>query len=1039
MASATEEQGYILGLDIGTHSVGWAAIETDDGEPCGILRAGVRVFQAGVDETQYEQGKADPPGAKRRQMRAQRRLTARRVRRKRKLLHILQRAGLLPDGEPGDIFPELDKRLLEKFAGVGDSEGESGPLPHVLHYWLRARALDHPLEPHEFGRAVYHLGQRRGFQSNRRTPQKEGEDRGQLMTAISELRDKMEKAGARTLGEFFAQLDPREKRIRDRYTEREMFKEEFNAIWEAQALHHPGILTQELREAVHDAIFYQRPLKNQSYLIGGCTLEENRRRAPWALLDAQGFRILQKVNDTRVLPETGPERDLTEKERNALAGALDRKHHLTFLQAKKAMGLSRDCVLNWESGGEKRLPGNRTNAKFEDIFGDRWWGLTREQRDQVVEDVLSYEKRDALARRGRRHWGLDKEAAQELAHLELEGGYCRLSRKALGKLLPHMERGLRYQEAARKCYPERWDAGEALEELPALRETDLDCTNPVVRRSLTEMRKVVNAVVRHYGKPQKVRIEMARDLRKSAAQRAEATQRARRNQQRREAAAQKIVQEAGIQNPSRQDIEKVLLAEECKWTCPYTGRGISMDALLGANPQFDVEHIVPFSRSLDNSYLNKTLCYAPENRHKRNHTPWEAYGGNEERWNKIIARVQDFKGDAAQIKLRRFKQREPDSLDQVAQRQLNDTRYASKAAGQYVALLFGGTSDEAGSRRVEAARGGVTAYIRDMYALNSILGDGPGKERSDHRHHAVDAMAIALTSPSSMQQISQRSSDLRNGGRMDFRDVVLPWDTFLDDLRAAIEPIAVSHRPRRGVNGPLHDETLYGPVPQEHGDGRHEERARVRKRVDALSSGDVDKIVDRPCREAVRRKLAELGGTPRQPFKDPANHPHLVGGDGRRIPIHSVTIETSASTVPIGHDENRRYVLTNDNHHMAIVEHTDGRGRPRWKGVLVSRLQAGRRLREGEPVVQRPEGFQFSLASGDMIELDREDGDGRRLCVVRSISGGKVEFVPINDARIKKDIKDAGMWITRSPNRLRQLHCQKVNVNPFGQVRRAND
>jgi len=1038
MVTSDGQLPYVLGLDIGTHSVGWAVVGLDDGRPVGLRRTGVRIFEPGVEEVQYQRGRAEPPGQKRRQARSTRRLTARRGRRMEKLLHILQGAGLLPEGEPDNILPVLDDQILDRYRAEAaphseSADDESGPLSQVLHYWLRARALDEPLRPYELGRAIYQLAQRRGYQRNRRVPGADDEG-GKVGEGISELRQSMQEADARTLGDYFAGLDPHDSRIRGRWTSRQMYEEEFGAIWDAQQAHHPNVLTEDLKDQVHEAIFYQRPLKRQSYLIGTCALEGDRKRAPWGLLDAQRYRILQKVNDTKVSDPNGIERCLTEEERATLYEALQRKAKLTFAQARKTLGLTPQHTLNWESGGEKSLPGNTTNARLAKVFGDRWWEMSRLDREQVVEDLVTFEKRDALARRGRRHWGLDEERAEQFADLHLQPGYCRLSRKALANLLPYMLGGMQYQTAVEQCYPDHFQPSEPLDSLPPLCETDLDVTNPVVRRALTELRKVVNAVVRRYGKPERVRVELARDLRRGAHARELASKRRDRNRAAREKAAQKVTSEMNIQDPSRMDVEKVLLAEECNWECPYTGQSFGMHDLLGPSPGFEVEHIIPFSRSLDNSYLNKTICEVHENRSRKgNRTPWEAYGQTD-RWDAIIERVKCFHGDAARLKLKRFQEREAASLDELAQRELQDTRYASRLAMQYVGLLYGGYWDEEGSRRVEAVRGGTTAYLRDMWNLNALLGDGDLKTRDDHRHHAVDAVVIALTSPQSVKDISRKADEVRRSGRVSFVGAQQPWAGFLAEVADAIYSVNVSHRPDRRVNGPLHDETFYAPGPETDEDGRPT-YFHQRKPVHGLTGATVKNIVDTTIRAVVQHKLEELGGTPEQAFKDPANHPSWTAGDGRDVPIHNVTIRTNVSAVPIGDGDARRLVKPGSNHHMEIVQTEGGR----WDGRLISRLEAMERLRQGQLVVRRGQRFLFSLSTGDMLELDNEDSDGRRLCVVRSISQGKVEFVPAEDARRKGEIQADGCWTTRSPNRLRQLNAQKVIVTPFGEVRYAND
>ncbi len=228
------------------------------------------------------------------------------------MFRLLQEAGLLPAGpsqtpqQRHDLLCGLDRELAAKHVQQGDRVAA-----HLVPYRLRAKALDAKLEPHELGRAFYQLAQRRGFLSNRKA-RKDEEEEGVVKKGISELQDAMIEAGARTLGEYLAGLDPEEQRIRARWTARQMFVDEFEAIWSAQVACHAQ-LDGELKSKLRRAMFYQRPLKSQKGLIGRCELEPGHRRAAMASLEAQRFRYWQKIVDlappTRglfVLPQSIP-------------------------------------------------------------------------------------------------------------------------------------------------------------------------------------------------------------------------------------------------------------------------------------------------------------------------------------------------------------------------------------------------------------------------------------------------------------------------------------------------------------------------------------------------------------------------------------------------------------------------------------------------------------------------------------------------------------------------------------------------------------
>ena len=283
-----------LGLDLGTNSAGWALVEqTTDGDgppkPTRLVDAGVRIFPEGIEAKSNESR-----NVARRAARGMRRQHDRRNRRRDTLRHRLQRAGLLP-------------REKTELAAVLSANP----------YALRARGLDEKLAPFELGRAIYHLGNRRGFKSNRKTERKaDKKDKETVQTGIRDLQKKIEEAKARTLGEYLSRIDPFKERIRCRYTSRAMYEHEFDAIWDAQRPNYPAILTDDLRRQIHETIFNQRPLKVQKNLVGRCELEPTRKRAPKGLWYAQQFRLLQDVSHLE-FPDanTGEIRKLSEGER----------------------------------------------------------------------------------------------------------------------------------------------------------------------------------------------------------------------------------------------------------------------------------------------------------------------------------------------------------------------------------------------------------------------------------------------------------------------------------------------------------------------------------------------------------------------------------------------------------------------------------------------------------------------------------------------------------------------------------------------------
>lgn len=1060
-------QPFVLGIDVGSASLGWALLQgNSSSEPGKLQRAGVRVFDPGVSGTELDilQGKDKSRAVERRHARLRRRQIRRRAARQRELFELLQQHGLMPayssSAGDGQLLSRADRsatrheilsRLEADLRAKWRSRMAELPAPdQVLPYFLRARALHEKLSLPEFGRVLYHLAQRRGFKSNRRETAKNKEQEKEKSKVYKGIAAIAQEKGERTLGEHFASLNPHRKRIRNRWTARYMHEEEFEKIWAAQSVHHAAILTPELKNRIRHLLYFQRPIAKQTHLVGMCELEPGRKRAPLACLDAQRFRLLQKVNDLRVHCTDFSERRLTAEERDKLLAALEEKGDLKFSEVRKLLGLpKRGCWFNCEGKGQKdKLPGNRTASKMRAAFGAPWDSLSRQERNAIVEDWRLAETEQWLVRRGMTRWGLDAAGAERWAEASPEDGFLSLSRRALAKLLPMMEDGFSFKEAEKEIYGARFSGGRARDFLPPVREVLPSLRNPAVERALTELRKVVNAIVREHGKPDRIHIELARDLKNPRQRREEIWKLNSERRARREAVAERLLNEIGIRQPSRAQIEKALLWEECDGECPYTGRKISFTDLFSDSPQFDVEHILPFSRCPDDSFANKTLCYLPENRDvKRNQTPYEAYGANPGRWEQILERVRRFKNPG---KLRRFEVRSQEELEQFSSRQLNDTRYASKLAAQYLAVLYGGrdVADAAGGekRKIYATPGGLTAILRRHWELESLLrepepaatAEQAPKARGDHRHHAVDAIVIALTSPAAVKALADAASRNAGRGRASFKGLEAPWPNFVESVRPHIESLVVSHRPEHKLSGPLHDETIYSP-PYE-ADGRT--YVRVRKPVADLSAGEVEEIADPVVKAAVKKRITELGGLKKLQAAG-VDPPFLETSKGKKIPIRRVRLRKVLATQPVGEGPRRRHVAPNNNHHMEIVAELDKHGAEvRWEGVPVSLLEAYARRRKRLPVVQRNHGdacrFKFSLMGGDTLEL-LKDGQ-RRLFVVRSLaSNGQISLAGVNDARKVKDIKAAKQWWSPRANALRQLAARKVSVDVLGRVRPAND
>lgn len=1048
---------YRLGLDLGASSLGWAVIQLDrpGGDPVGIGAAGVRIFEAGV-EGDIEQGRDASRAVVRRQARQPRRMQWRRQHRKQQLFILLQQLGLLPasaESHPAarkQLLDELDVQLTEKYVPRDDHDTRQ-----KLPYLLRDRASSGPVPPHELGRALYHLAQRRGYQSNRKGQQKD-EETGVVLGAIGELDKKLEQAKV-PLGAYFnRKVKPQEERIRRRWLSRKQYRDEFAAIRKSQEQAHPQ-LTPAVWDKIDNTIFFQRPLKSQSHLIGRCELEFDQRRkglkrCALALPIAQKFRILQKVNDLRVTTAIRRNEALTETERQTLLDTLNKTGELSWSKVKSLLKLGKQAKFSLEEWDDK-LIGNRTNAKMISVFGDQWFEFSEEERTAIAQEVLHYRKPEALHRRAMKAWGLDDAAATQLANkTHLEEDYASHSRLAMEKLIagksgtPGLEAGAAYSTVRHALYPEKFNSGKIFPSLPPVNQWKEDIRNPAVIRALTELRKVVNAIIKRFGKPEHIHIELAREIRNSRVKRKEIHTQNQSNQKRRLEAAAAIVKEGGRSNPRRSDIEKWLLAEECGWECPYCGDSINRKRLLADDADFNIEHIYP-RRYLDDSFLNKTVACRRCNDQKGDRTPLQAFTGKQ--YDDILQRVERFQGTAREAKLFRFKN---DPLeDEFTARQLADTRYNSRLAAQYLQLLYGGRADASGEQRILSPTGQLTGKVRATWQLNDLLGAEDGeKHREDHRHHAIDAIVIALMTQKQIQRLSEAASNSqKHHSRHFFESIQWPWSNFKNDVAYAIEAINVSHRPTHTIAGPLHAETIYS----KNFGTEKKPQYRVRKHLSKLTPKEIsgNQIADANVREAVEKKWEQLGkGKPDKLWAidgaDEKNFPRLTGQkkkSGGAI-IRKVRIITDTRPRTVGKGvKARNYASGKDSNYASLIYAIlDKEGNEvRWEHEILDRLTAHQNFSQnhgkpGEKVIIPNETetrkFKFALRKNDMLLAQGPDGTDV-LYRVQALSQNEIQLCEHQVPNIRG--KQRNRWNQiQSIDNLRKYQTRPCILSPIGEI-----
>jgi len=649
---------YILGFDLGPSSIGWACIDKTNQK---ILGLGSRIFPEGVNN--YNQGKEASKNESRRLARQSRRQYARKVQRRDKLKNLLRTL---------KMFPEHQSKEAEFHA--------------MSPYPLRKKGLDKELSKLELGRTLYHLNQRRGFKSSLKSGQA---DDNKITESTNELQKKMDDSKSRTLGEYLANKNPMEERLRGRYTLRAMYSQEFDMLWDKQSEFHPE-LTDAIKKIIKDeTIFHQRPLKSVAHLIGKCSLEPEKRRCHKNSLDFQRYRILEQVNRLELTDPDGvvytfsrefnKNKNVHEEftpdvkaKREKLIEVLWKKEKRTFDEIKKLLELPKETQCNLEQGGEKSLIGNRSGTRLSRVFGKTWWDKPLEERDLIQQVVFQADDPDWLENYAQEKWSLTQEQAEKLARkTSFEQGCAHFSKKAIRKLIPFLEEGFNLADAKEKAKYKTQEDYESFEDF-------MDkFRNPIVSQTLHEVARLVKKIEQTFGKPGEIRVELVRDLKLPAKKRRKIHFE---NLERKEL-HQEIGKELEARNVSvnHDTILKYKLWKECKQVCPYTGENkISFDDLFH-DRKYDIEHIIPYSRSLDDSFANKTLCRVDENARKSNKTPYEFYEGTEQ-YEEILQRIKVLPFN----KQRKFQQKE--ISDDFISRQLNDTAYMSRMSQQLLSI-----------------------------------------------------------------------------------------------------------------------------------------------------------------------------------------------------------------------------------------------------------------------------------------------------------------------------------------------------------------
>lgn len=1015
------ELHYALGLDIGIGSVGWAVLQNDhNGEPIRVQDLGVRIF----DKAEHPKTGASL-ALPRREARSARRRTRRHRHRLERIRYLLEKSGILS---------AADIEAMYARGGFIDS-------PYVL----RVRALDAPLTREETARVLLHLAQRRGYKSNSAAEAaKDEKETGKVKAAIEENRRCMEQHGYRTVGEMmyrderFWQKNPdgtryhqtRNKADDYRFTvERTAVEEEIRTIFAAQRRLGVTWMSETLEEAYLDIFSSQRsfdegPGGNSPFgggleeKVGFCTFEPNERRASKATYTFEYFKLLQDMNHMRIAGGTNEARPLTAEERERVKEAALKSPSLSYGQLRKKLALREDEYFNGLAYGDKprdetekrKWPQMQSYHKLRQALDKLGKGtidtLTETQRNEIA-TILTLYKSDARRVEKLREAGIPALFDQALLPLSFSK-FGNLSIKAMQKLIPLLEQGLRYDVACTQVYGDHRGnhTGERKNKL-ALTDMEDEITNPVVRRAVSQTIKVVNAVVRTYGPPDVVRIELAREMGKNFDERRKIEKRQEENRSRNEKAREQVAEYKG-DRATGLDIVKFRLFEEQGGVCLYSGKNLDISRLF--EPGYaDVDHIIPYSRCFDDSYRNKVLVLASENRQKGNRLPCEYFGHDEVRWHAYEVRVETLIRDyRKRQKLLKKRLTEEESAEFI-QRNLKDTQYITRSIYNLLRNHLTFAESRYSKQPVQAVNGAVTAMLRNRWGVHKIREDGD-------LHHCLDAAVVAATSPGLTQRLTAYSKrkemlietpagyvDPRTGEVVEAFDTrekdryPKPWPLFHRELEARlssdprhqidllklatyesdeeIKPVFVSRMPNHKVTGAAHAETIRSGKAGEGYTVTKTPLAKLKLNKDGEIEGYYNPASDMPLYNALLERLKAYGGDGAKAFAAPFYKPKSDGTPGPRVDkvkiVEKSTVNLAVRGGVAANGDMLRidvFYVEDDGYYFVPVYVADTK-----KGVLPNKAAAS-----GKPYADwkemREEDFIFSLYPGDLIRIKSHKG-----------------------------------------------------------------
>lgn len=833
----------ILGLDITKKRIGWALVDYNPNDSAENLLVDCGGFDFNAGEIPKT---GESPNKPRRDARIARRTIKKRRRRKAALLKLFTEKGLVDTRD-------TDRLFRNRF---------------IVSPWdLRAKALDAVLSGEELSRVLYHIGGKRGYQFTRaeEMDMNDGES-GKMKEGGRALVSAMEEAGSRTIGEYLSTLERKRNRpqlnekkgvlesVYDRSIHRSLLRREVEAIFAAQQALGSSIASDELKAAFEAIAFFVPDPQSTERLLGKCTFFPDETRAVKASFDAEEFVALTRfINCVVEMPGTGNEKKLTSFiGLDELMKVAKEKPSISHADIRKLLGLGDEWIFKGIKYDTKTKKASKKAAKAKA-------GLSDESADEPQEKIVldyKYEKKPLVEMRAYHllknalgsYFGEVEKVYNRVAFiLTVERGENRMrdrlwklglgdeiveilinaadpkvfketiniSHKALDVILPQMREGKRYDQATLELGMPTFSKDRFL---PALEKTHIEVNNPIVLRVASKLRTLVNEIIRYHGQFHKVHIELGRDMSTKAEQRMiDSAQREREAQKKIAAAKIKELFGDSIQ-PTRKNVEKMMLWSQQNEICLYTGERISIERLY-EDGYAAIDYILPRSRSFDESFGNMVLTFAKEKHDKADKTPYEWFGDNGDKWEsfKSLLSSPAFYAKLGRGKVNRLLKENfnDQSAGDVASKRLENSRaYAAKVIKELVEEYLDMPKSPLGGKiQVYTRNAWLTAELRRQW-----IGYEAQHEYND-RMGVLNAVLVAFSTQGMIQSLSQHFKWKETQWEKEKKSFDLPYPSFRKDVAELLKHdrteadkngvirrrLLIVKTPRKKTTGPAHD------------------------------------------------------------------------------------------------------------------------------------------------------------------------------------------------------------------------------------------